>query len=81
MHDKEKHKTTMYQDKERKIIQHSEDEKTMITSEEEANNFNDIKDHLSALRRKGTSSFEVLNTIPSYLKLQIFYTIQVLFLP
>ena len=81
MHDKKKHKTTMPQDKERKIIQHSEDEKTMITSEEEANNFNDIKDHLSALRRKGTLSFEVLNTISSYLKLQIFYTIQVLFLP
>ena len=81
MHDKEKHKTSMHQDKERKIIQHSEDEKTMITWEEEANNFNDIKDHLSALRRKGTSSFEVLNTIPFYLKLQIFYTIQVLFLP
>ena len=38
----------------------------MITREEEENNLNGIKDHLSAPRRKGTSSFEVANTIHSY---------------
>ena len=32
----------------RKIIRYQEDEKTMITREEEKNNWNGIKDHLSA---------------------------------